>query len=304
MERPGSTDGNEEVTNTNTRWRTGWRERRFEPAVVVRRAGWTVLSIGVLLAGFVVYELFVTSFFAGRAQAGLTEELNQRIATSEVETVAYAVGDLDLIATPIGMPDDVPLPSPTAVAAALESSEGFAAAQSAIATETAGEETGTPAVQTPTTAPAGSIISEPAAPPGNALGRIEIGVIGLDWTVVEGVTKSDLRKGAGHMPDTAMPGQPGNAVISGHRTTYGAPFHNLAQTTKGDLITVTTTSGSHVYQIVEKRVVQPNETWVTGQWEGSWLTLTTCHPKYSSRERLIVFARLVGGPNAATLGGA
>ena len=97
--------------------------------------------------------------------------------------------------------------------------------------------------------------------------------------------------------------QPGNTVISGHRTTYGAPFRNLAKTRKGDLITVTTASGSHVYQIVEKRVVLPNETWVTGQWEGSWLTLTTCHPTFSSRERLIVFARLVGGPNAGTLVG-
>ena len=105
------------------------------------------------------------------------------------------------------------------------------------------------------------------------------------------------------MPDTALPGQPGNTVISGHRTTYGAPFRNLAKTHKGDLIAVTTASGSHLYQTVEKRIVMPNETWVTGQWEGSWLTLTTCNPTFSSRERLIVFARLIGGPNAATLAG-
>ena len=284
------------MTTSGTRRQPAAAKFRFEPATLVRRAGWVMLTIGVLLAGFVVYELFVTSFFANRAQAGLTEDLNERIATVEVETVVYERGDLELIATPLGTPDDVPLPSPAAITAALESSEGFAATQTVTAGETTPAET-----VTPVTAAAGSIISEPAAAPGNALGRIEIPSIDLDWTVVEGVTTSDLRKGAGHMPDTALPGQPGNAVISGHRTTYGAPFHNLGQTKKGDLIMVTTAAGSHVYQIVEKRVVLPNETWVTGQWEGSWLTLTTCHPKYSARERLIVFARLVGGPNAATL---
>jgi sortase A len=271
----------------------------IELATVVRRVGWGMLGIGMLLAGFVVYELFITSFFAHRAQAGLTEDLNDRIATVEVETVAYTPEDLRLLATPIAVPSDVPLPNTADIEAALQSSEGFAAAQAATAP---GTSESTVAAE-PASAPAGSIIAEPVAPPGNALGRIEIAAIGLDWTVVEGVTKSDLRKGAGHMPDTAMPGQPGNAVISGHRTTYGAPFQNLSNTHKGDLITVTTATGSHVYQIVEKRVVEPNETWVTGQWDGSWLTLTTCHPKFSSQQRLIVFARLVGGPNAATLAG-
>ena len=123
----------------------------------------------------------------------------------------------------------------------------------------------------------------------------------ISWTVVEGVGRDNLRTGAGHMPDTALPGQPGNSVISGHRTTYGAPFHDLGRAKKGDLITVTTATGSHVYQVVEKRIVEPNETWVTGQWDGAWLTLTTCHPRFSSSQRLVVFARLVGGPNAPAL---
>lgn len=282
------------MTRTDTGWRPAVARSRPEAATIVRRAGWLMLSVGVLLAGFFVYELFITSFFAGRAQAGLTEDLNQRIVTAEVETVAYQAGQLDLIAIPLGMPDDVPLPGPAAIAAALESSEGYTVVREAAASgETAPV----------TVAPAGSLVSEPAATAGDAVGRIEISSIGLDWTVVEGVGRADLRKGAGHMPDTAMPGQPGNAVISGHRTTYGAPFGELGKTHQGDLITVTTATGSHVYQIVEKRVVEPNETWVTGQWEGSWLTLTTCHPKFSSRQRLIVFARLVAGPNAATLAG-
>ena len=64
---------------------------------------------------------------------------------------------------------------------------------------------------------------------------------------------------------------------------------------------MTTITGTHVYQVVEARVVRPAEMWVTEQWQGSWLTLTTCHPRFSSRERLVVFARLIGGPNAAAL---
>ncbi|MCJ7726543.1 MAG: sortase [Acidimicrobiia bacterium] len=282
------------MKKTDTGWRPAVERNHLAPATIARWAGWLMLSIGVLLAGFFVYEMFITSFFAGRAQAGLTDDLNQRIFTAEVETVAFVPGDLELVAIPLGMADDVPMPSPAAIAATLESSAGFTVVQEAAAG--AGP---TPATEVP----AGLLVAEPAAAGGGAIGRIEIASIGLDWTVVEGVTGADLRKGAGHMPDTAMPGQPGNAVISGHRTTYGAPFGDLGQTHKGDLITVTTATGSHVYQIVEKRVVQPNETWVTGQWQGSWLTLTTCNPKFSARERLIVFARLVAGPNAATLAG-
>ena len=64
---------------------------------------------------------------------------------------------------------------------------------------------------------------------------------------------------------------------------------------------MTTAVESHVCQVVEKRIVQPNGTWATGQWEGAWLTLTTCQPKFSSGERLVAFARLVGDPNAPTL---
>lgn len=117
------------------------------------------------------------------------------------------------------------------------------------------------------------------------------------WTVVEGVTRANLKNGAGHMPTTPLPGQPGNAVISGHRTTWGAPFHELDTLEPGDLITVETAVGVHTYVVRETVIVANTALWVTGEREGSWLTLTTCHPKYSSRQRLVVFAELVDGPN-------
>ncbi len=117
------------------------------------------------------------------------------------------------------------------------------------------------------------------------------------WTVVEGVTRANLKNGAGHMPTTPLPGQPGNAVISGHRTTWGAPFHELETLEPGDLIYVETAVGVHTYAVRETVIVANTALWVTGEREGSWLTLTTCHPKYSSRQRLVVFAELVDGPN-------
>jgi len=131
-----------------------------------------------------------------------------------------------------------------------------------------------------------------------ALIRIpSIGRLADGWNVVEGVTRADLKTGTGHMPDTALPGQPGNAVISGHRTTYGQPFHELDQLQPGDLIEVETALGTHVYAVRETLVVAPTELSVTEPKPGAWLTLTTCHPKFSARQRLVVVAELVAGPN-------
>ena len=141
--------------------------------------------------------------------------------------------------------------------------------------------------------------SESPATRGDAMGRIVIPVAGVDWVFVEGVGVDDLHKGPGHMPRTAVPGQFGNAVISGHRTTYGAPFGNLDRLEPGDRFTVETLIGTHTYEVVSTVIVRPSDAWVVQPMEGAWLTLITCTPKYSSRQRLIVFSKLVEGPNAA-----
>ena len=119
--------------------------------------------------------------------------------------------------------------------------------------------------------------------------------------MVEGVRRRDLKTGAGHMPGTPLPGQPGNAVISGHRTTYGAPFGEFDQIVEGDRIEVDTALGTHVYEVRETLIVKATAVWVTEPRPGAWLTLTTCNPKFSARERLVVFAELVEGPNAAVI---
>ena len=246
----------------------------------VRGLGLVLLAAGLLLGGFVAYQLWGTGFFARNAQAGLRAGLEQRAAAAVPELVPYT-GDPGLAVSPLSLPADLPAPGD------IDLEAGLAAL-------------GLPAV-TPPPEDGGLLVSETPPGDGEAMGRIRIPAAGVDWTVVEGVSPADLRRGAGHMPGTALPGQPGNSVISGPRTTYGAPFHNLDRVAPGDLITVTTVVGTHAYQVVQTMVVSPTEVWVTGQWQGSWLTLTTCHPRFSSRQRLVVVARLVGGPNAPLL---
>jgi sortase A len=274
------------VTATERDWKPTVARSRIDAAAVARVSGKTLLGVGLFLIGFVAYELFVTSVFARRAQDGLTAELDQRIASVSTEVVPYTPGVLP--EAPIQVSAELVATAPPVEAVTSDP----------VVTELPGEEL--PGEVLPVEA---AIVTEPLPPAGNAIGRIIIPAADVDWTVVEGVGPSDLRTGAGHMPDTALPGQPGNAVISGHRTTYGAPFYHLNRVRPGDPITVTTATGRHVYQVVEKRVVEPNDTWVTGQWDGAWLTLTTCNPRFSSRERLVVFAQLVGGPNAEAIGG-
>jgi sortase A len=91
-----------------------------------------------------------------------------------------------------------------------------------------------------------------------------------------------------------MPGQPGNAAIAGHRTTYGAPFFNLNELASGDHIFVTTAQGPFEYRVRETKVVHPSEVSVLDPTKDNRLTLTTCNPRFSASERLVVVADLLG----------
>ena len=134
------------------------------------------------------------------------------------------------------------------------------------------------------------------AVPGGAIGLIEIPKIGVDKAIVEGVGVEDLKKGPGHYPDTPMPGQPGNAAIAGHRTTYGAPFNRLDELVAGDAILITTGQGEFRYEVETSSVVRPNQSEVLDPTPDNRVTLTTCHPKYSAAQRLIVVGKLVTEP--------
>lgn len=155
----------------------------------------------------------------------------------------------------------------------------------------------TSSTTTTTAGPTPVLLSEDVVDVGKAFAAIRIPKIGLDAVVFEGVDTLTLRQGPGHMPWTPLPGQPGNAVVSGHRTTYGRPFFDLDLLAPGDVIEVESAAGGHTYTVRELMVVKPTDVWVTDPRDGAWLTLTTCEPRFSARERLIVFAEMTAGPN-------
>ena len=139
---------------------------------------------------------------------------------------------------------------------------------------------------------------------GEAVASITISKIGVDEVVVEGTQVGDLRKGPGHYGSTPLPGQPGNVSIAGHRTTYGAPFANINKLEEGDEIAVRTIQGLFVYRVIDLdsssensyRIVSPSQSSELHYKEGNHLTLTSCHPRFSARQRIIVRAELVGNP--------
>jgi len=136
---------------------------------------------------------------------------------------------------------------------------------------------------------------------GDPVGRIRIPLANVDWPVLEGVERRHLDVSPGHMPRTPMPGQLGNAVIAGHRTTFGAPFYDLDLLNPGDPIYVDTGIGTHTYEVVSTEIVLPTAMWTVQHRPGGWLTLIACHPKGTNAQRIIVFARIVDGPNAAAI---
>lgn len=232
---------------------------------IVRAVGWISVISGLLVLGFVVQQVFVTSWLAERNQVALEEDAREYFTDVEVVEVPLEEVLADAAPGDTGNGDEATAVTPDDMRTLLvekppEEHQPFA------------------------------IIRAPG------IAALEEG-----WTVVEGVERSDLKNGAGHMPHTPIPGQPGNAVISGHRTTYGAPFQDLDLLEPGDRIEVETGLGVHGYEVRETIVVDPFALWVTEPREGAWLTLTTCHPKFSSQERMVLFAELVDGPNAESI---
>ncbi len=199
---------------------------------VIGGVGRVLITAGVVVLLFVVYQLWGTGLREAQAQSTLTESFTETLAAAP---------------PPAAEPVDVPLPPPE----------------------------------------------------GEAVAIIRIPKIGVEKAVVEGVNVADLQKGPGHYPETPMPGQPGNAGIAGHRTTYGAPFFELDKLEMGDEILVRTLQGEFRYEVDRISVVRPSQVEVLDPTEEARLTLTTCNPRFSAAERLIVSAVLNGAPAPA-----
>jgi sortase A len=133
----------------------------------------------------------------------------------------------------------------------------------------------------------------PAIATGGLIGRIDIQRLGLSVIVVEGITSKALRRAAGHISGTALPGQPGNVGISAHRDTFFRPLRNIKQ---NDVITLTTLLGEYRYRVVSTKIVGPNDVAVLEPSGQEVLTLVTCYPFYfvgSAPDRFIVRAERI-----------
>lgn len=127
--------------------------------------------------------------------------------------------------------------------------------------------------------------------PKGSVARIEIPAIDVDAYVVEGTAAKQLNRGPGHYPATPLPGEHGNASIAGHRTMYGRVFHDLNKLKEGDVIHTGTALHTSTYRVEEVRVVDDSAIEVVAPTSDDRLTLTTCHPIGSARQRLVVVAK-------------
>ena len=232
----------------------------------LRGLGQTLITVGMVLLLFCVYELKITNLVTDREQSRLADDLAATWAQ----------------------------PRP-------------------VEPEGAGEavQPGNPAGPAE---PGGPVVRSVSAAQGDGFAVLRIPRLG-EWNdrppvVVEGVGVEDLKKGPGHIPGTAMPGEVGNVVLSGHRTTYGAPFNRFDELRPGDAIVLETRDTWFTYEVAGSTIVAPTASEVTLPVPGKpaatptrrLLTLTTCNPKYSARTRLIVLAELTASdPKSAGL---
>jgi sortase A len=122
-----------------------------------------------------------------------------------------------------------------------------------------------------TTSPTGR-----AAPaPSGIVGRITIARLGLAAVITEGAGETVLRRAVGHVPGTALPGQPGNVGLAGHRDTF---FQPLKDVRLNDIIVLATDGGEFCYRVVSTKIVDPRSVEVLDPTVGETLTLVTCYP--------------------------
>lgn len=133
-----------------------------------------------------------------------------------------------------------------------------------------------------------------------ATGRIDIPAIGLSHATYEGIDLSIINYGPSHWPGTAMPGERGNTVFPGHRTTHSRPFWDIDRLRAGDHVIFTTAAGRFTYVVKETFVVDEGATWITKQTDDPTFTIFACHPKGSAKQRYVVKGGLVASATTTT----
>jgi sortase A len=224
---------------------------------IISGLGQLLITAGVVIFLFIGYELWFTGIYTHQQQASAAKKIEQTFAAAN---------------PPSGAPTGTTTSPGTAV-------------------------TKPPAVKH---APDGDVIYPKVATgsPETVLYVPSLGR-GYHYVVVEGVGVDDLKQGPGHYPGTALPGQRGNVVVSGHRTTYLAPFNRFDELRPGDPVIFEMADGWYTYKVVGTRIVRPTDTFVIDnpypdhQAVGRSFTFTTCNPKYSARQRLVVYGTFV-----------
>lgn len=220
---------------------------------VVGVLGEVLLTLGILLGLFVVWQLWWTDVVADRAQAEMVANLDW----------AWTAAPSD--------PDAGPVP-PAEPAAPVEHRE-----------------------------PA-PVLAEPAHL--TTFATLHVPRWGSDYvrTISQGTSRPDVLDvlGIGHYEGTAMPGGIGNFAVAAHRTTYGKPFNRVEELVVDDPLVVQTADTWYVYRVTSTEVVTPRDVQVIAPVPNdpgaepttAMMTLTTCHPMFSARERFIVHAEL------------
>ena len=126
----------------------------------------------------------------------------------------------------------------------------------------------------------------------DVVGRLTILSANINHYVVFGATNKKLEYGPGYILGTSLPGTGGNFAVAGHRTTYGAPFGNLDRVQVGETIIFQTNTNQYKYQVIDVKIISPEDNYVLENYGDDRITLTTCHPKFSAKQRLIVIGQL------------
>lgn len=241
--------------------------------------GRTLIAVGLLMFGFVAYQLWGTGIETARAQNALENDFEELLAA------APPTGSDDPLLAVERRPEEaLPDPGPDALTEPEDDTAALVPDSTVAAVPDDAASAPIPVER--------QNIPEPEN--GDALARIEIPRIGVDDIVVAGVGTGDLKKGPGHFPDTPLPGQLGNSAIAGHRTTYGAPFSDVDQLAPGDEIRMTTLTGVYVYRVTGQQIVAPSDYQVVATTDPTIanLTLTSCHPKLSASQRIVISSEL------------
>ena len=252
----------------------------------VSNLGKVLIATGLLMFGFVAYQLWGTGIETARAQSQLKDEFRELISERQTGTAQTdgdpATGpDLSEPVASIPAPGSTPAPDDEASATVVDRSTVPAPSADPVGPA---EGDGDPVAQ-----------DIPPILRGDPLALLEIPAIGRSDIVVPGVSLTDLKDGPGHYPDTPLPGQLGNAAIAGHRTTYGAPFFDVDDLVAGDELIVTMLTGDRfVYEVTGSEIVSASDYWVVATRDPSIaeLTLTSCDPKYTARDRIVIHSVL------------